>query len=712
MKSVSFVLCIHNHQPIGNFDGVFEEAYQKSYLPFVEVFERHPSVKWNLHCTGILWEWIEGRHPEYLEKVRTMVKRGQLELMSGGYYEPILSVIPDEDKVGQIRKLSDYLSDRFGVQASGMWCAERVWEPQLPRFLKRAGIGYTVLDDIHFLAAGLSDQDLFGYYKVEDQNDAVDVFPGSRDARFTIPFRPHQETFDLLRRAADSGPGGRQPLVAMADDGEKFGLWPDTYKHCYEDGWLDKFLTMLEKNASWIKSQTFAEYRAANRPLGKVYLPTSSYFEMSKWALPTPSAVDFDDMLGELDRRPDGGAGYKRFLKGGIWRNFIAKYPEANSMYKKMLWVSGKVHRAEEAPKKKAKPAAPVREALDRLWAGQCNCSYWHGVFGGLYLPILRNAIYQNLIEAEKALDRAANGHQQALKVSVTDYDSDGQDEVIVETASQNLYLAPAQGGMLFEWDFKPAALNIGNVLTRRPEPYHRKLKAAEQKAKNPHASSNESIKDVAGVKEKGLDQFLTYDWYRRASLLDHFLHPSTTEDSFRKCQYGEQGDFVLEPYAHEVREDRKAAEIVLHREGRVWVGDQHRLVRVEKRIGVAPSGSKDRAELRVSYRLSNPEDRPVLDLWFAPEFNFSFSVPEPDQDRPRDRAKSWERADRYLHWKLKAGFSEPSDFWVFPLETVSNSEGGFERTFQGVVFLPHWRLSLGAGESAERTLAFVLEKT
>src|ERR1044072_5704898 len=91
--------------------------------------------------------------------------------------------------------------------------------------------------------------------------------------------------------------------------------------------------------------------------------------------------------------------GLKRFVKGGIWRNFLMKYPESNAMYKKMLRVSSKVH----AGKKN-------EAALDHLWAGQCNCAYWHGVFGGLYLPVLRQAIYRNLIEAERILDEDKNG--------------------------------------------------------------------------------------------------------------------------------------------------------------------------------------------------------------------------------------------------------------------------------------------------------------
>ncbi len=43
--SLRLVLVFHNHQPVGNFDGVFEQAYQDSYLPFLDVFEQYPSCR-------------------------------------------------------------------------------------------------------------------------------------------------------------------------------------------------------------------------------------------------------------------------------------------------------------------------------------------------------------------------------------------------------------------------------------------------------------------------------------------------------------------------------------------------------------------------------------------------------------------------------------------------------------------------------------------
>jgi len=118
------------------------------------------------------------------------------------------------------------------------------------------------------------------------------------------------------------------------------------------------------------------------------------------------------------------------------------------------------------------------------LWKGQCNCSYWHGVFGGLYLPHLRSAIYKHLIGAEKVVDELAHptgptGSLHARKWidhQILDFDKDGQDELLVNTPILGLYFSLASGGNLFELDYKPKSLNLLDILTRREEGYHKKL--------------------------------------------------------------------------------------------------------------------------------------------------------------------------------------------------------------------------------------------
>lgn len=154
MPKFNLVLLIHAHQPIGNFDEVMELTYSRSYSPFVECLARHPRVRVGLHYSGVLFEWFAERHPEYLHRIGALAARGQVEVVGGGFYEPILITIPLEDQIEQIRRLSDFIAEHFGKRPGGAWLAERVWEPQLPAALAEAGVEYTLVDDNHFLAAG------------------------------------------------------------------------------------------------------------------------------------------------------------------------------------------------------------------------------------------------------------------------------------------------------------------------------------------------------------------------------------------------------------------------------------------------------------------------------------------------------------------------------------------------------------------------------
>ncbi|MBN1966633.1 MAG: 4-alpha-glucanotransferase, partial [Anaerolineae bacterium] len=171
-------LVFHNHQPVGQFDFVNEHCVKVAYEPFLDLMERHPAVKCGIHFTGSLLDYLVAHQKPLLKRVRALVERGQLEVLSGGYYEPILTTLPDEDKIGQIQKLSAAVEEHFGMRPRGMWLAERVWEPHLVRPIAQAGIEYVIIDDTHFEAAGYSkERELFGYFVSEEQGYTVRVFP-------------------------------------------------------------------------------------------------------------------------------------------------------------------------------------------------------------------------------------------------------------------------------------------------------------------------------------------------------------------------------------------------------------------------------------------------------------------------------------------------------------------------------------------------------
>ena len=228
---VRFNLTLHGHQPVGNLPWVMEESYARCYGPFLELAARYPAIRFSYHLSGCLLEWLLEHRPEHIELLADMVARGQVEIVGGAFYEPILASIPRRDALAHIALQRQFSQEHFGVDPLGVWLAERVWEPSLPSLLARAGARYTLLDDTHFLAAGLKSADLHGYFLTEDQGELLAVFPILKSLRYTIPFGEIEDSLAILREAAERAPG---TMLAYGDDVEKFGVWPETYTHCYE----------------------------------------------------------------------------------------------------------------------------------------------------------------------------------------------------------------------------------------------------------------------------------------------------------------------------------------------------------------------------------------------------------------------------------------------------------------------------------------------
>ncbi len=703
MKKIKFAFGIHNHQPIGNFEHVFEKAFERCYSPFLELLEKYPFFKLSLHYCGILFDWLFENQPELVEKLKVLARKGQVELLTGGYYEPIFPVIPDEDKIGQIEKLSSFIKQNFDFAPSGMWVAERVWEPHLPKFFAQAGVKFGLLDDSHFKYSGLEDEKLLGYYLTEEGGYPLALFPISKKLRYYIPFREPEEIIDYLKSlSTEEG----ENLLVYADDGEKFGVWPKTFEHCYKDRWLERFFEKLKENLDWIEMVHFSQALREIPPLGRIYLPTASYYEMMHWALLPEAFQEFENFENALKEK-DLFEKYGIFVRGGFWRNFLAKYPESNQMHKRMLYLSRKIKKLEDNKEINKEKLLSIKE---ECWKSQCNDPYWHGVFGGLYLSNLRKPIYEHLIKADKLIDELGHKDKNWIEYEVIDFDKDGNEEIIIESPVFNFYFAPQLGGVLYEMDFKPKDFNLLDILSRREEGYHKKLseiKSQELKTTEKFAS----IHDLVQVKEEGLEKFLTYDWYRRGSFIDHFLGKNANLDDFARCQYPEQGDFINQPYEHKINKKEDYLELVLSRSGFVWVDNQKANIKLIKKF----SFKGDKKELEIIYNLKNNHPETV-DLWFGIEFNFgmlscederkSYFVKDKELKEKKLNLKSEDENivsfginDKALGLLIDFKVDRPSSLWQFPLYTVSLSESGFEKTYQSTILFPNWKIRLNPEE-------------
>src|SRR5262249_20871671 len=504
MDRLALCFGVHNHQPIGNFDSVMVEATERAYRPLLQRLDLRPEIRLTVHCTGSLLEWLREHSPRTFDLLGTVAARGQGELLTGGFYEPLLAGLPDHDKVGQIERLTAFLKSHFGVRPRGMWLAERVWEPQLPRVLSEAGVEYVLVDDRHFALAGLDVDTLGGYYLTDEQGQSVRVFPINRRLRYLIPFAPVDETFEYLQ-----GWRGRAPAIAMLDEGEKLGVWPGPHARVYEDGWLDRFFDRL-LSTPWLEPTTLGDIVERIPASGRVYLPTASYGEMEEWALPADAARALDTARAEVSRLPDGER-LAGLFRGGFWRSFLVKYPEVGDTYWKMLRLSRAIHGAlAERP-----DDARLVRAQVALWRGQGHDAYWPGVFGGCYLPHLRRAVKSSLLEAERLLVDAGDAPETGW--TRDDGDGDGRVEVYVRTRELAVTLEPEAGGMITELGYFPSGLDVADVLARRAEAYHDKVRGRADFA----PATARAIHDAAASKETRLDALLAYHELRRGSLID-----------------------------------------------------------------------------------------------------------------------------------------------------------------------------------------------
>lgn len=692
IPSVHLCLVLHNHQPIGNFEGSFEAAYQNCYLPFLDVFEPFESLAISLHTSGPLLMWLHQRHPEYLDRLRTLIASGRIEILGGPQYEPILTMLPKRDRIGQIVAYSQWLERTLGVTIAGMWTPEQVWEPSLISELVTAGIRYTVLEDSQFRAAGLTDAQLTGYYLSDDEGSVLRVFPSSERLRRAVPFGTVRQTIDSCWQVAQTQPGA---VLTLGEDGEKFGGSPESHRQVYREGWLRTFFAALTDNATWLRTITLADAIERTTPAGKIQLPDCSPRPLAEWALPTVQQQAYREAAEELSHLATWET-LRPFVRGGNWRNFRVKYAEANEMYAYMLHVSDRLSDADDAGADRGLLAA----ARDHLYRGQCNGPYWHGAGGGIYSPHLRNATYHHLIRADAILDEALSsiGEGHALgaefaEAEVQDFDFDLLQEVRLASDRATLWVAPGRGGRIYQWDLRDLGHNLLASLQRRPEPYHRHLPDGTGQGDRQVAGSPE----LGGSAHEVSDPQLAYDRFPRKSMMDHFYDADATLDQVASGTALERGDFVDSPFEAKLRRASDRVQLQMRRDGNAWGLP----ISITKAVTLTAGGD----EVEVTYLLENlPRQRT---FHFGVEFNFaSLATGNDDRffadtdgkrlghlgtrlDLPNATSLVWQ--DRRLGLTVDLKLDRPGKLWAFPVKTLNQAARGLEWMQQSVCLIPHW---------------------
>jgi hypothetical protein len=371
---------------------------------------------------------------------------------------------------------------------------------------------------------------------------------------------------------------------------------------------------------------------------GIAYLPTASYREMEAWSLPPDAALRLarieTDLGEERMAGPDGA-----LVRGGHWRNFLAKYSESNRMHKKMLALSALCH-------SRGDPAG-ARRSIGRA---QCNDAYWHGVFGGLYLPHLREAIWRNLAVAEQELRR-----DEELSWEVLDFDGDGHPEIWIHSNQFSALVSPRRGAALEEYTVFARAVNYAGVLTRRREAYHDLALQRAAELASGDGLSSQSIHDIEeGIR---LDTRPPLDHDDRALLVERIVPGNLGLEEYARGDYHPLVSWARTPFGFTVSRSDGAVEIECRAEGPV---------RLKKRLRFGEEG-----QLSVKYE------------W------------EPNVEDPSARFTT----ELSLFAPLEFDCSPEAETWRFSIDTVAKSERGLDRTRQGESVTLRWPVGSGSAE-------------
>ncbi|HEX7810583.1 MAG TPA: alpha-amylase/4-alpha-glucanotransferase domain-containing protein [Burkholderiales bacterium] len=643
-KKVTLLLGVHAHQPAGNFEHVLDDAHARCYKPFIDTLHRYPAFKLAVHFSGWLLDYLVKRYPADMAKLAEMVARGQVEMFGGGDTEPVLASIPECDRRSQLRALSDRLESSLGKRPSGAWLTERVWESAVGPSLADSGIKYVTVDDYHFLCAGKHVEDLTGYYSTEESGTRLDLFPISEALRYRIPFSTAPETIGYLESLATED--GAAAAIYF-DDIEKFGIWPETYAWVYEKEWLRQFIEGVLASPL-IEPGHYCDFHSAQRTRGVVYLPATSYIEMNEWTLNADRADRFDELV-KREKEQHRYEQNKPFLRGGIWRNFLSRYAESNWMHKRMLELSARVAALG--------PAATAR-MRELLHLAQANDAYWHGLFGGIYLPHLRRAIWSAIVELEALLDQAMPRASRRM-----DVDFDGHDEIFLGNGILQAVLRDDGLGAIHELDAYRLRHNFGDTLARRSEHYYRKIREGSKGEQQHSGEGIASAHDRVNFRHPVAPEDLAPDPLPRALFIDRL------DGNAPGYRLG-VADAASLQLASALLDKRVAIE--------------------GNRLAVEYRAHAAGATLEVEINLAMPScdgflGRYLLGGAVPGGFGETFDW---------DNATSVILEDGVLGGKLRLETDQPVTIKAAPHKTVSQSEDGFEKIMQAVTLRLSLRLS------------------
>jgi hypothetical protein len=397
---IKLILGSHAHVPYGSNNDEFEKVYMDLMRPFITSLYKYPNLQAVLHYSGVLLHWVERSHPELFMLINDMIARKQAEILGGGFYEPMLTIIPLHDKIGQIELLTTYIRKQFGKRPQGCWIPGCAWEQGLVGPLASCGMGFTFLGGRQFILAGGKDAPCI----CEDQGKIISVFPVSQSLEEGLT---KKSIFNVLKDYNSINNEDGERIICIFPDKLNAGSGGSA-----DLAW-GVFFEELSNCENFVETVNPARLLKSLKGMQKLCIP---------------------DSARGADSVPP--------------RRLIIVNPEAGGIYSKMNFTNVLISQLRGDKSRKLS----AHEELWKAQSGDLFCSAGHKLCNHL----IRNAAYSALLRAEQVTRDKGKFTPSLVPF---DFNLDGVEEWLFQDAKINCYVQSVGGG-IFELDYQPKAWN------------------------------------------------------------------------------------------------------------------------------------------------------------------------------------------------------------------------------------------------------------
>ena len=380
-----------------------EEIYEKSVKKLIGLLYSNPRICATISFSGLMLEWYEKKHPEVLDVLKELTSRKQVEVLGGGYYDPLFPLLLPVDRLGQIELLQTGLRQSLGKRPRGIRLSQNAWEPQLVQTFNSHEFEYVLLDTDLILKKSNNNAMAYFPYVVEDAGKTIIIIPTNKKFVPSVE-TPIEEYIENLKKLIP----GQEPKILCSE------IKLDVLSDLIADNWFYKFIdaTIFESS---IEFSNPGRYLKSNVNFTKTFIPSNSSIKINEENI-------------------------------NATRNLFSKYIECVNLYARTVYAGNLINQLKgDKLKRKA--------AREDLWQAQNYIPYIEqDSFLGIYE---RQNAYKKILQAENLLKTSLT-----TKIfSSFDYDMDGYREYLCQFPTYSSFVS-CKGGLLFELDLHSSYQN------------------------------------------------------------------------------------------------------------------------------------------------------------------------------------------------------------------------------------------------------------